>query len=168
MSEPTRRCCHCKKIKLLTEFNKDNRTLGLNGFCRVCRDCSKERSNAHYQKNKKHIKEITKKRHRRLRLDPAYREIERRRYIQNSIKQYGLTLEQFDAMFEAQKGVCAICGKPQMMAHGKTGVLFRLFIDHNHETGKIRGLLCGHCNLDLHVVENEDFCKEAKKYLRRF
>jgi hypothetical protein len=41
-------------------------------------------------------------------------------------------------MFEGQSGVCAICGRPPGAK--------RLDVDHNHETGKIRGLLCGSCN----------------------
>lgn len=52
---------------------------------------------------------------------------------------YGLTLEQYAAMVEAQGGVCAICGKPPP---GK----FPLCVDHDHDTGRIRGLLCNPCN----------------------
>jgi hypothetical protein len=52
---------------------------------------------------------------------------------------YGITLEQYDKMFEEQGGVCAICD-----GINKDGR--RLFIDHDHKTGKIRGLLCCNCN----------------------
>jgi len=44
-------------------------------------------------------------------------------------------------MEQAQGGVCAICGKPEATARTK-----RLCVDHCHETGKVRGLLCSHCN----------------------
>jgi hypothetical protein len=51
---------------------------------------------------------------------------------------FGITLEAYTQMLVAQGGVCAICGKEP----GKR----RLDVDHDHETGKIRGLLCNQCN----------------------
>jgi len=51
---------------------------------------------------------------------------------------YGITPEQYDEMFDAQKGVCAICEAPPNKK--------RLNIDHDHKTGKVRGLLCAPCN----------------------
>jgi len=53
---------------------------------------------------------------------------------------YGITLEDFNTMHEKQKGCCAICGKSS--DENKQG----LSVDHNHKTGKVRGLLCSHCN----------------------
>lgn len=55
-------------------------------------------------------------------------------------KNYGITPEQWDEMFENQKGCCAICDRHQDMFKK------RLAVDHNHETGEIRGLLCAYCN----------------------
>lgn len=52
---------------------------------------------------------------------------------------YGLTLEQYDEMVENQDGVCIICGNVN-----ENG--YRLCVDHDHETGKIRALLCHRCN----------------------
>lgn len=52
---------------------------------------------------------------------------------------YGITLEEYEAMFQVQKGRCAVCG-----GTGKDGR--RLSVDHDHTTGLIRGLLCGSCN----------------------
>ena len=61
-------------------------------------------------------------------------------------------------MFTAQNGTCAICGRPP---RGK-----RLAVDHNHNTGKIRKLLCGPCNTALSHVEHEsEFSKKALAYL---
>jgi len=51
---------------------------------------------------------------------------------------YGIEIEEYDAMVEAQHGECAICHKSLGQKN--------LFIDHNHETGRIRGLLCRKCN----------------------
>ena len=59
---------------------------------------------------------------------------------------YGITPEQWQEMFDAQGGLCGICHGPQQ---GKR----RLGLDHNHETGKVRGLLCDRCNLLVGKVE---------------
>lgn len=82
-------------------------------------------------------------------------------------RDYGITLEQYDKMFEQQKGLCVLCGKSETKTHPKTGVLFRLSVDHNHSTGQIRKLLCSRCNLFVGQVENNlDLIKSIIKYLR--
>lgn len=53
---------------------------------------------------------------------------------------YGITPEDYDAMFAAQKGRCAICRRHQ------TEFKRRLAVDHNHDTDEVRSLLCGDCN----------------------
>lgn len=52
---------------------------------------------------------------------------------------YGITHAEYQALYTAQGGLCAICQR----ANGKTR---RLAVDHNHETGEVRGLLCKTCN----------------------
>lgn len=77
---------------------------------------------------------------------------------------YGLTGEEYGQMVADQKGVCAICEKPETaMANGK---MKPLSVDHNHTTGKLRGLLCDRCNHMLgHARENRDVLLSAIKYL---
>jgi Recombination endonuclease VII len=58
---------------------------------------------------------------------------------------YGITMADYQAMVEAQGGKCALCGKPHM-ALSSTGTPRPLHVDHDHATGRIRGLLCGSCN----------------------
>jgi len=53
---------------------------------------------------------------------------------------YGLTIVQYDEMLTQQNGSCAGCRRPP-----KSGGR-RLHVDHNHKTGKVRGLVCWHCN----------------------
>jgi hypothetical protein len=57
------------------------------------------------------------------------------------LKRYGLTLEQYDELLEKQQRCCAICGESHDVAKGKI-----LAVDHDHTTGKVRGLLCHNCN----------------------
>ena len=58
-------------------------------------------------------------------------------------KNYDLSLEAYMVLFEKQEGLCAICRKPQA---GRTK---NLCVDHDHETGEVRGLLCNNCNRGL-------------------
>lgn len=75
------------------------------------------------------------------------------------MRRYGITLEQYEAQFAAQGGVCAICGG----AGG--GKWWPLVIDHDHETGKFRGLLCDRCNRWLGF--HEKWSAAAEAYLAR-
>lgn len=58
---------------------------------------------------------------------------------------YGITVEQYDAMLNSQGGLCARCGQ--------TSSGMRLAVDHCHDTGRVRGLLCGPCNTYLGRLE---------------
>lgn len=95
----------------------------------------------HYKKNKKKI-------------------LKRQRKINLRLK-YGLTLKQFADMVKKQNGLCLICKKPQIDKK-------KLCVDHDHKTGKIRGLLCDHCNKGLgHVREDIKILEAMVKYLKK-
>lgn len=71
---------------------------------------------------------------------------------------YGITLEKYKAMYDEQGGVCAICGLPSHKA---------LSVDHDHKTGKVRGLLCDKCNwLIGHANESIHILSSAIEYLK--
>ena len=57
---------------------------------------------------------------------------------------YGITIDEYDEMFKEQEGVCAICKMPEVKK--LFGNVVRLAVDHDHKTGKVRGLLCYKCN----------------------
>lgn len=61
------------------------------------------------------------------------------------VKKYNITLEQYNEMLALQNGVCDICKEPETRRH-QNGTLCRLAVDHDHNTGKVRGLLCWRCN----------------------
>ena len=65
------------------------------------------------------------------------------------IKNYNLTIDEYNKMFTDQKGCCKICDRHQNELSKRLGV------DHNHTTGKIRGLLCDSCNTNIGKF-NED------------
>lgn len=72
---------------------------------------------------------------------------------------FGMTSAEYDAMSEAQGGTCAICQAP---CH--TGR--RLAVDHDHQTGRVRGLLCGRCNRGLGLFfDRPDLMRRAADYL---
>ena len=66
----------------------------------------------------------------------------------NNLRRYGITLEQYDDMMLKQDGVCAICKQRETMKN-KHGITVNLSVDHDHETGQVRGLLCRNCNVGL-------------------
>ena len=77
-------------------------------------------------------------------------------------KRFGdeMTPEKFQEMFDAQNGKCAICGIAPLDKH--------LSIDHDHETGAVRGLLCNPCNLALgNVKDNTLILENMIRYLNR-
>ena len=77
-------------------------------------------------------------------------------------KTYGITLEQYDEMFAAQEGRCAICNRPEFEQKR------RLAVDHDHETGEVRELLCDACNVSLGGFQDDPaVLMAAQAYLRR-
>lgn len=76
---------------------------------------------------------------------------------------YGIGIDRYAAMFEAQGGCCAICLTHQSKLKRK------LHVDHDHATGKVRGLLCQLCNTALGLARDDiNILKAAISYLERF
>lgn len=77
-------------------------------------------------------------------------------------RNYGLSIEDFERMAEAQKGACAIC-KTQL------DLGFFTAVDHDHETGAVRGLLCSKCNMALGGFKDSiGLLDAAAAYLRKY
>jgi hypothetical protein len=80
---------------------------------------------------------------------------------------YGLTVERYEALRAAQHNLCAICRQPEIRRHPKGGE-WQLSVDHCHETGEIRGLLCEACNNGLGKFHDDpDLIEKAAAYLRK-
>jgi hypothetical protein len=74
-----------------------------------------------------------------------------------ALKKYGMSIEQYNDMIKSQNGCCKICMKPSDR---------RLAVDHNHATGKVRGLLCVNCNLGLgNFQDDPTLLLKAAQYL---
>ena len=73
---------------------------------------------------------------------------------------YGLSRADFDTLLEKQGGACAVCKKADWNGRGP-------MVDHNHETGKVRGLLCVKCNVSVGMVNDDPKIAQAlTDYLR--
>ena len=82
-------------------------------------------------------------------------------YYKGQYKKFGITLGDYDRMLDEQQGVCAIC-----QTECSTGN--RLAVDHCHETGEVRGLLCSNCNLGLGKLKDSvKSLQRAIDYLQR-
>jgi len=81
-------------------------------------------------------------------------------------RKYGLTVEDFDAQYNKQRGCCAMCGKHSLELSRA------LDIDHNHITNKNRGLLCSTCNLAIGLLkvdeEGINLLQKAIDYIRKY
>ena len=94
-------------------------------------------------------------------MTPAEVKAEGLRRRQGLLRKYGMTLEQYEAMLAAQGGGCALCGKrPE---HYRKS----LHVDHEHETGRVRGILCAGCNTLLGRLGQcgRDFLEKMLQYL---
>lgn len=130
-------CTSCLQSKEESEFYPDKQKKdGLRSSCKTCVSS--------YWKRSRHV-----------RTDEQV-STSKVRSRKHQLKRYGLSLDQYNEMIESQNGVCAICHKVMDSPH----------VDHNHETGHTRGLLCSFCNTGLgYFFENIESLGRAKEYL---
>lgn len=134
-------CAKCGAEKPLTEFWPDRRRGGFVAQCKSCKAAAAKRwrdANPHKAKERYWSNPLG----------------ERERHL---VRKYGVTQADYDRMFEAQDGGCAICGKKQTRAFD---------VDHCHKTGRVRGLLCTSCNRMIgHAGDNPESLRRAADYL---
>lgn len=144
----TKKCAACKKVKPLSEFYKNKQQKDEHHS--YCKECHKWQQKYKWpmdsDKKKLMIKRYASSEH--------GKNIIRNWQYKNN---YGITLEQYNKMFKKQKGVCYICGNENQINK-------KLCVDHDHKTGRVRGLLCYGCNRSIGWAEKRlDF---VLKYLR--
>jgi len=160
-----KQCKKCGAIKALDEFYRCAGTRdGYRGDCKVC---NLEAKHARYVANPAPAKARAKRwqqanpervnaYYRTRRLEP---EVKRRERAGHLMRKYGMTVDQYDAMLEGQGGGCFICGRPPRED-------ISLHVDHDHSTGKFRGILCFCCNNALaDFQEDPELLKKAASYV---
>lgn len=157
-----KQCTKCGIVKPTDAFSPDKRRPDwLQGQCKACR-CEQMRQIREADMDK--AREISRRSFAKNRKKGTEYRLEWKRRNRDKVRgyalkeRYGITIEQLNAMKEAQGHRCAMCGK-ELTARAHT--------DHDHTTGKVRGILCGGCNLGLGYVEKAGFLENAREYLRR-
>ena len=118
----------------------------------------------YYEENKEKIEEYRRNwnknnKEKKLEYNRKWRKNNPKKALQQQIRKYCLSYIEWEIMWEAQDGKCAICGR-----NFKT--IFSACVDHNHITGQIRGLLCRSCNYGIgNFKDNPVLLIEASKYL---
>ena len=176
-----KRCSKCKKEKDRAEFHKQFKAVdGLHIWCKSCESAEKSR---YYRENKEKIKarvakwesenkDKVKQAARRWRKDNADKHAKsnlewyhsnfdrvKDRRLQ---KAFGMTLQRYNEMLEEQDHKCAICGRSQR-------ALSKAFaVDHDHDTGRVRGLLCDMCNRAIGLLGDDiERLNNAINYLKQ-
>lgn len=127
----TKICSACNKRKSIDEFYKESGYKhGVKSQCKKCLYQFRVRD-----------REKIRKQHNKY-----YKTIERSK---RDLALYGITKQQYDKLLQKQKGYCGICGVHY------TKLTRRLGVDHNHQTDKIRGLLCRTCNLAIGHLDGD-------------
>ena len=131
-------CCKkCNILKPNSEYHAKVRGKIIRPYNSVCKVCQSE-----YSKSREKV-------------------CKERRREQKLKWNFGLTLEQYNALLNNQNHKCAICGIPQVNLNRNFDV------DHDHETGKVRALLCHNCNVAIGLMkENINIMENAIDYLK--
>ena len=166
-----KKCIRCGVEKPLSEFTFHNREKGQHrNFCHDCEKNwirqyhkspqGKEKGQEWIANNKEKIEEYK----RLYRQDAIKQErskvYHRARWLKEN---FNMTVDDYMVMYETQKGQCAICGSDQ------NGNRKNFCIDHEHETGKVRGLLCHNCNVSVGLMKDSPaLLRQAAEYLESF
>lgn len=169
-------------------FNKEAR--GRDGYRSTCKSCDKAtkqlwyvknrevslvRSKVYRKNNPEWAKEVDAKHHRNYNWREKFPEkaklLSIRQAQEKRFRNHGITKSDYDAMLFSQKGVCAVCGETPVTSAVRAGAnkYDNFVIDHDHETGIIRGIVCTNCNVALGMIRDDP--KKARKlalYLEKF
>ncbi len=190
---PEKRCGRCKKVKPLTEFGRVRDFP--RSYCRACHRAVGERIDHRTEKRCAHCKEMkpvaefgrllggfqpycnpcrAAVNRKRLEADKAAgvasvknrRDYWGRRKWARLLKEYKLDRDAYLALEKEQGGLCAICGRSESQT--VNGTPLRLAVDHDHTTGRVRGLLCKACNMGIGKFgDDPDRLQQAVDYLRK-
>lgn len=151
-----KKCCRCQVEKPLRDFNRNSTTRdGRQSFCRSCTRAAYggDRYTAQRQRYRDENRELIRARQR-----AAYLANPEKWRAENRLRKYGVTEADVLAMLEHQTHQCGICYDP---------IGINAHVDHDHKTGKVRGLLCTRCNTMLgHARDDLSHLTSAFAYLQ--
>jgi len=139
-----RTCKICNEAKPLTEFYQTLRNGEPYGYHGKCKSCYVKKQQENY--------------------DPIKKRDE------NLKRVYGIGIKEYNTLLEKQNNRCAICEStnPKGRKSGRGGGVDVFYVDHDHKTGNVRGLLCNICNRTMgYVGENSNVLEEMIKYLQK-
>lgn len=141
----SKKCACCGEVKPTTEFTRHKKR-EKRGFYSYCKECANKRTKKYQLDNPEKCKIM-------------YSKI-------NLKKLYGLTIEDVERILKNQNYKCAICGR-EIFLHGAYVDKSKIArVDHDHKTGKVRGLLCNECNRGIGFLkDNPMLLANAIKYL---
>lgn len=150
----TQKCSKCHKSLPLSDFTKTKKQ---------CKQCRSEIALSWYREKSKCPDFRKQKAKEKMDKYWANRDsINDRRYKKRLERDYGITYEDFQRMFELQPGCCRICGIEITWRGGKKSA----HVDHCHKTGAARGLLCFNCNSGLgQFKDSPELLAKAVEYL---
>lgn len=152
-----KQCIKCKENKSLDQFGKDSSTkCGLRGQCRSCRANESKK----WQKaNPGKVNIASAKWYKKNPLKAKNRSL---------MREYGISIDTYNNMLLQQNYQCAICKQSETAIDSKTNQPRSLAVDHCHETGKVRSLLCTGCNAAIGFIkENANTALLIAEYLKQ-
>lgn len=140
-------CPRCELVKPITDFSTIKVKGGIASHCKsCCNELGEERSIRDDVKQQRHDYYESRKRKAR---DRALR------------KKFGITIDDYESLLALQNNVCAICGK---IDKSKS-----LAVDHDHNTGQVRSLLCSRCNPAVgFLLEDFDLIEKVLEYVKKW
>lgn len=144
-------CNKCRSLKPSADFGRrSDRPIGRQASCRACQAThTVDFRNA----NRAHFNTIRR---------ACYGRNPGKWWSDRLKSEYGLTVADYARMLEAQGGVCGICGGKEESKRYK-----HLSVDHDHATGRVRGLLCNNCNRALGLLKDSTIILlAAARYLK--
>lgn len=143
-------CPLCKKYKPFSAFARNKAATGRGATAGYCLPCSRKNRRERFKTYGQ--------------TEEAKQKVRDYHYQRN----FNISESQYNEMHEAQHGLCAACGYPEMSIDGRTGQVRRLAVDHSHSTGEVRSLLCIGCNIALgHLREDPERIEALLRYAKR-
>jgi hypothetical protein len=149
-------------MKQFCKRKHDTFVVGRDSY-KVCKECRREHSHKWGKENPEKLQESVYKckkknlkKHRETARKAAWK-IQGIRNLDGSV----FTIEDYKRFYKSQQGKCSICRTPQSKLKSS------LAVDHNHQTGAVRGLLCYRCNVRLGILEDKGFNQKAHEYFNK-